>query len=223
MKKLGILGASGHGKVLADMAELTGWHQIAFFDDAWPSITHNGHWPIAGDTTALLARLHEFDGLVVGIGNNAIRLSKQALLLAKGATMVSLVHPSAQVSRYTKLGIGSVVMAGAIVNADSHIGAACIINTNASVDHDCILADGVHLSPTAALAGGVKVGRGAWIGIGASVRQLTHIHAHAVVGAGSVVINTVLPHSCVVGNPARLLQKHPTPIFATESTEPTEE
>ena len=206
MNKLAILGASGHGKVLADMAGLIGWLNVTFFDDAWPSLTLNGHWSVAGDTAALLTRLAEFDGVLVGIGNNTIRLDKQRMLEANHARLITLIHPAAHVSQYARLGNGTVVMAGVVVNVDCKIGNSCIINTNSSIDHDCVLADGVHVSPAAALAGGVTVGHSAWIGIGASVRQLINIGANAVVGAGAVVVKPVLPATTVVGNPARVLK-----------------
>ncbi|WP_319782063.1 acetyltransferase [Oceanisphaera sp. IT1-181] len=205
MNKLAVLGASGHGKVLADMAELIGWRNITFFDDAWPELTQNGHWSVVGNTAALLSLLSEFDGVLIGIGNNAIRLEKQAQLASSGARLISMIHPAASVSSYAHIGLGSVIMAGAVVNVDAHLGDACIINTNASVDHDCILEAGVHISPNVALAGGVKVGQGAWLGIGACVRQLISIGAGAMVGAGAVVVKTVAPKTCVVGNPAREL------------------
>ena len=208
MNKLAILGASGHGKVLADMAELLGWKHVVFFDDAWPGLTKNGHWPVAGNTMALLEQLSEFSGVLVGIGNNTIRLEKQAQLAARGARLITLIHPSALVSRYAHIGSGSVVMAGAVINVDARVGEACIINTNASVDHDCMLEAGVHISPNVALAGGVRVGRGAWLGIGACVRQLMDIGAGAVVGAGAVLVKPVPPAACVAGNPARLLRKN---------------
>lgn len=212
MKKLGILGASGHGKVLADIAELNGWQSICFYDDAWPTVTNNGSWPVVGNTSALLESLTELDGVIVGIGNNHIRLTKQKLLIKHNAPLINLIHPAASISRYVQLGIGTVVMAGANINIDTVIGDACIINTNATVDHDCQLAKGVHVSPGAALGGGVTVGRGAWVGIGASVRQLISIHAHAVVGAGAVVVKSVPPATTVIGNPASILQEQPLVI-----------
>ncbi|MBO1519733.1 acetyltransferase [Oceanisphaera pacifica] len=207
MNKLAILGASGHGKVLADMAELIGWQSVTFFDDAWPTVVHNGHWSVVGNTDALLQQLSSFDGVIVGIGNNAIRLDKQALLTAHCAPLISLIHPSAQISRYGYIGVGTAIMASATINLDCDIGAACIINTHASIDHDCQLADGVHISPAAALAGGVIIERGAWIGIGANVRQLITIGANALVGAGGVVVKPVLPNTCVAGNPAKILKQ----------------
>lgn len=205
MNSLAILGASGHGKVLADIAELNGWQKIVFFDDAWPKVMLNGHWPVIGNTADLITQLHGFDGVIVGIGNNKIRLEKQALLKTKGGQLVSLVHPSAQVSRYVEIGIGTVVMPGVCINVDTKIGEACIINTNASIDHDCVLEDGVHLSPNTALAGGVKVAEAAWLGMNSSVRQLIEVGKGAIVGMGAVVTKNVPAGVTVIGNPARLL------------------
>lgn len=205
MNSLAILGASGHGKVLADIAQLAGWQQVTFFDDAWPKVSVNGYWPVNGNTADLIAQLHDFDGVIVGIGNNQIRLDKQALLKDSGARLISLVHLSAQVSRYVEIGVGTVVMPGVCINLDTKIGDACIINTHSSIDHDCVLEDGVHVSPHAVLAGGVNVGRAAWLGMSSSIRQLIEIGNGAVVGMGAVVVKNIPAGVTVVGNPAREL------------------
>jgi len=207
MKSLAILGASGHGKVVADCAELCGWQSVVFFDDAWQSREVNGHWPVRGDTQALLANLSQFDGVLVAIGNNRIRQDKLHQLLDAGAKVVSVVHPQAIVSRYALIGVGSVVFAGAVINVDASIGAGTIINTGASVDHDCVLGSAVHVSPGACLAGGVSVGDRGWVGIGASMRQLVCIGSDVVVGAGAVVVKDVPAGVTVVGNPARVMER----------------
>lgn len=206
MKRLAILGASGHGKVVADTAECCGWQAVEFFDDAWPQCRSNGAWPVVGDTAALIEQLELFDGFVVAIGNNCIRHAKLLELLAAGARPVSLIHPSATLSRHVRLGAGSVVFAGAVVNADVQVGMGAIINSGCSVDHDCLLGDAVHVSPGARLAGGVRVGSLTWVGIGASVRQLTSIGIAAVIGAGAAVIEDVPDGVTVVGVPARIMR-----------------
>lgn len=205
MSRLAILGASGHGKVVADVAECCGWSELVFFDDAWPTRTTNGVWTIVGNTESLLACLEEFDGVIVGIGNNRIRQEKMQMLMRKGARLISLLHPHAVVSRHAVVGTGSVIMAGAVINVGSVIGLGAILNTSSSVDHDCSLGDFVHVSPGANLAGGVEVGQRSWIGIGASVRQLVKIGAEAVVGAGAAVVGDVADGITVVGVPARPL------------------
>lgn len=206
MKRLAILGASGHGKVVADTAECCGWQEIEFFDDAWPARQSNGSWSVTGDSAVLLVRLLEFDGVVVAIGNNAMRQAKLVALQAAGSRLATLIHPSATVSRYAVVGEGSVVFAGAVVNADARIGLGAILNTGCSVDHDCVLGDAVHISPGAYLAGGVWVGEQSWIGIGACVRQMIDIGQRVMVGAGSVVVGNVPNDVTMAGVPAKRMR-----------------
>lgn len=200
---LAILGASGHGKVVADTALAAGWEDVVFFDDAWPGLANNGCWSVIGDTGALLKRLREFDGIIVGIGDNRIRLAKTRELIAAGASLATIVHPHAVVSPRAQLGAGSVVFAGGVVQVDSRLGAACIINTNANLDHDCNVEDGVHICPGTSVAGLVCVGEASWLGIGASVKQLVTIGADVTVGASAAVICDVPDGQTVVGVPAR--------------------
>lgn len=204
---LAILGASGHGKVLADIAELTGWKKIVFFDDAWPEKTSNGAWQVIGDTQMLLNNINNYQGVIVAIGNNKVRQKKLQQLDSAGAKIITLIHPSATVSRYAQIGLGSVIVAGAVINPDCVIGSGAIINTCSSVGHDCTLGNAVHICPGARLAGGAEIGDRAWVGVGSSVRQLITVGADAVVGAGSVVVKNVLANAVVVGNPAKPLIK----------------
>lgn len=205
MKRLAILGASGHGKVVADAAETSGWQSVVFFDDAWPDLQSNGPWPVLGTTAQLLEQLNNFDGVVVGIGNNAIRANKQQQLFLAGAKLVSVVHAAAAVSNHASVEPGTVVFANSVVNACARVGAGCIVNTGAVVEHDCVLGNFVHVSPNAVLAGGVSVGNLAWVGACASVRQLLKVGDSALVGMGAVVTKDVSAGNVVVGNPAGII------------------
>ena len=203
MKRLAVLGASGHGKVIAELAEVVGWHEAVFFDDAWPQISLNGAWSVAGDSQALLDQLSCFAGVVVAIGNNRIRADKLRWLAENAAPIVSLIHPSAVISRYASLGEGCVVMAGVVVNADTNIAEGVILNTGCSVDHDCEISSCAHISPGVRLAGGVRVGAQSWVGIGACVRQLVTIGQQVVVGAGAAVVADLPDGIIAVGVPAK--------------------
>ncbi|MGN7739581.1 acetyltransferase [Pseudomonas sp. 22526] len=207
MKRLAILGASGHGKVVADTAECCGWQVIEFFDDAWPGVTSNEVWPVVGTSKDLLSRVQEFDGILVAIGNNGIRRSKLYELKAAGARLPVLVHPLSVVSRYASIGSGSVVFASAVVNAFASVGEGAILNTSCCIEHDCVVGACTHISPGASLAGGVQIGDASWIGIGASVRQQIRIGDNVVVGAGAAVVSDISDNMTVAGVPARVLDR----------------
>lgn len=204
MSHLAILGASGHGKVISDIAELNGYEKISFFDDAWPVKSQLDSWVIAGDSDQLIQHLSEFSACIVAIGNNAIRIQKQKELQMHGATIISLIHPRAIVSKYAYIASGSVIMANAVINPAVKIGQGCIVNTAATIDHDCIIADGVHISPGAHLAGNINVGKYSWLGIGCSVKQGLTIGCNVVIGAGAAVVTNIDDGNVAIGVPAKI-------------------
>lgn len=200
MKSIRIIGAGGHGKVAAETAAACGYTDIAFLDDAFPERRKNGAWTIVGvscDRTDT--------ALFCAIGNNTLRAHLFGTLPLDSASV--LVHPAATLSPSARLGAGTLVVAGAVVNADVEVGRGVILNTSSSVDHDCILGDFVHVSPGARLAGNVRVGARSWIGIGAVVREGVTIGEDVLVAAGAAVIEDLPNDARVGGVPARPLNK----------------
>jgi len=205
MNSLLILGAGGHGKVVADSAEAAGkWRSILFLDDRYPGLKQLGDWPVVG----VLESWREYDptafDVLVAVGDNLTRLSLHQQIVAGGFNLPVLVHPAAWVSSRARLAPGCVVLAGGMINIDASLGSSAIVNTGASIDHDCYLGGAVHVSPGAHLGGEVRVDDLTWIGIGASIRHGVSIGKRSIVGAGAAVVSDVPDDSTVLGVPAKI-------------------
>lgn len=202
VKRLVIIGASGHGKVIADIAVKNGYEDIVFLDDD-EGVRECAGFPVIGKTS----KAKEIDGdKIVAIGNPKIRKRIQEEV----SGVITLIHPDAVISRRVEIGEGAVVMAGAVINSDVVIGKGCIINTGASIDHDCLLGDYVHVSVGSHLSGTVHVGERTWIGAGATVSNNVNICGDCMIGAGTVVIKVIDKPGTYVGVPAReiIMSKH---------------
>lgn len=201
MNSLIIVGASGHGKVVADIARRNGYSDIAFLDDA-PGLMQVSSYQVLGAVPQFEEYLQS--DFVVAIGNAAIRRRIQDELTHAGAKFVTLIHPSAIITEDVVIGAGSVVMAGAVINPSARIGRGCIVNTSASIDHDCIVGNFAHVSVGAHLAGTVSVGDGTWVGIGSVVSNNISICSDCMIGAGAVVVKDIQKPGTYIGVPARL-------------------
>ncbi|WP_349727927.1 acetyltransferase [Peribacillus frigoritolerans] len=200
--KLLIIGASGHGKVVADIAlKMNKWQSLAFLDDNENIKTSMGI-EVIGKSTDVFNHIQDYD-IFVGIGNNSTREKIQKKLEAEGASIPSLIHPRAVIGEQVELASGTVVMAGVVINCCTTIGKGCIINTGATIDHDNTIEDFVHISPGAHLAGTVKVGHGSWLGIGSVVSNNVNISKDCKIGAGAVVAKDITESGIYVGIPAR--------------------
>ena len=200
--KLIIIGASGHGKVVADIAiKMNKWQSIAFLDDDKAIKTSMG-LEVIGKTADAFTNKEEAD-FFVAIGSNTTREKIQEKLIEKGLNVVSLIHPSAVIGTDVEIGIGTAVMAGVVINSSSRIGKGCIINTSSSLDHDNVIEDYVHISPGVRAAGSVRVGKGSWIGIGSVIGNNVNICSGCKVGAGAVVVKDITKSGTYVGVPVR--------------------
>jgi sugar O-acyltransferase (sialic acid O-acetyltransferase NeuD family) len=203
--KVLVYGASGHGKVVAEVARALGHEVVGFIDDGVAPGTRVLGVAVDGDF-AWLVRARPDAVIALGVGANATRLVLAGRVVGAGFTLGTFVHPRAWVSPSATPGAGTVVMANAVVNADTIVGEGVILNTGAIVEHDCTLGRFAHVSPNAALGGGVTVGECSQVGLGASVRPLARIGRDCVVGAGSVVLDEVPDGAVVAGVPTRLLR-----------------
>ena len=191
-----IYGASGHGKVIADILKQNGISDIVFWDD-------NINAKVSGYKVEKRLSIYDEDRVVIAVGDNLVR---KEIVDKNDFSYAIAIHPNAIFAENVSIQEGSVVMAGAVVNPSTTIGKHCILNTSCSIDHDCQIEDFVHVSPNATLSGCVKVGEGSWIGAGATIIQEVTIGKWAIVGAGAVIINDVPDGAIVVGNPGRIIK-----------------
>lgn len=199
MEKIVIMGASGHGRVVADIARACGYSEVIFLDDA--------DVPLASGKGADYIHYREDSDFIVAIGNSKIRERVQKELTDGGCRMATLVHPQAVIGSNVTLGLGTVIMPGAVINAGATIGEGVIINTSSSVDHDCNIGDYCHVSVGAHVAGTVHVNSHTWIGAGATVSNNLNICKNCMIGAGAVVVKDIVEAGTYVGVPARKIEK----------------
>ena len=200
--RLCILGAGGHGKVILEIAELSGrYDEIVFFDDD-PEVRQCGTAPVVGNSYDFFNLREDECDVFIAIGNCSLR-SRLTNMLGD-VHMPSLIHPAAVVSKTAEIGRGTVVMAGAIINPSARIGDGCIINSNAVVEHDCMVGNFSHVSVSACLAGSVHVGESCFVGAGATVINNISICPRCTIGAGAVVVKDISISGVYVGVPTML-------------------
>lgn len=203
MRKLVIIGAGGHGKVVLEIAKtMVIYDEIVFLDDKNVG-KYVMNQLIVGQVSSYRAMDTQGIELIVAIGDNNTRLTLLEEIMNKGYIVPILKHPSAVVSQSATVGRGTVIMPNAIINAQAHIGQGVIVNTGAIVEHDCKVADGVHLSPRSTLGGGVSIGEKTWLGIGAMVKHQLTIEKDITIGMGAVVTKSIKESGIYVGIPAK--------------------
>ncbi|MBI5202012.1 MAG: acetyltransferase [Elusimicrobia bacterium] len=204
--KIVLVGAGGHGRVVAEIIRLGGKYELfgAIDPDPKAATTAGLKWLGKDDALAKL-RSAGVTRAAVGlgsIGDSRARAGLRKRLAAAGFELPSLVHPSAIVSKTVSLGDACQVMAGALLNPGVRAEAGVVINTGAVVEHDCRLAEDSFVGPSAVLGGDVVLEEAAFVGIGATVLQGIRVGAKAIVGAGAVVVRPVPAGATVVGVPA---------------------
>ena len=209
--KIVLWGAGGHGGVVLDTVRMQGVYEpVAFLEDETteerPS-SRSGVPVLCGREHLPRLRREGVEGIVIAVGDEATRINLAAIAVSSGFNLCTIIHPSAVICRDVRIGAGTVVFAGGIIQTGARIGRNVIINTGASVDHDCQIEDGVQLAPRAVLGGRVNVGELSFIGIGTTVKNGIEIGRNCVIGAGAVVVRDIPDHSLAYGVPARVVRQ----------------
>jgi len=189
-KKLAIIGAGGHGKVIGEIALLNNYKKIYFFDDKVKKIK-KFPFIIFNKLDYLKDNLEDYDAFFVAIGNNHIRYNKMEWLKKKKLNIITLVHPKSTITKFSSIGVGTCVMSNAVVNAGSLIKEGVIINTSASIDHDCVIDSYAHISPNCSLSGNINIGKFSHVGTGTSIKPGISIGKNVKIGVGSKIYKNI--------------------------------
>lgn len=202
-KRIYVIGAGGHAKVIISSLISIGLKPEGIFDDDRGKI---GKYILDIPVIGTIEEARSVEGnFIIGIGDNKVR--KKISQLFDDEKMVKIIHPYSYVDPMAKIGAGTVVFAGAIVQSGTLVGNHSILNTGCKIDHDCILGDFCHVAPGVSLAGGVILEEGVFIGIGSCVIPGIKIGEWSQIGAGSVVVEDIPPHVLAFGNPARVIRE----------------
>lgn len=202
-----VYGAGGPAKVVAEILRLNERQVVGFIDGVNASRKNTdfyGAKVLGGDEVLEDLLRSGVKNVVVGFGDNRLRVKTAHQLAEMGFRLLTALHPNAVCAADVTIGDGTVVASGAVVGPSSRIGRNAIINTQASIDHDCVVCDGSHVGPGAIVTGVVEVGECASIGAGAVIADHKKIGPDAIVGAGAVVVKDVPEAVVVMGVPARV-------------------
>ena len=202
MDKLIIIGAGGHGKVVADIAKKSGKYKSIFFlDDV--EIGEVMGISVIGKACDFEKHIFSSD-IFVAIGDSQTRSEFIENLLSLGAKVPTLIHPTATIGSNVLIGEGTSIMAGAVINPCVSMGRGVIVNTCSSVDHDCVVGDYCHLAVGVHVAGTVRIGKNVLIGAGSTIKNNVNICDNCIIGAGAVVVSDVEEKGTYCGVPAKL-------------------
>lgn len=208
MKNLILVGGGGHCKSVIDIAECLGYNILGILDRHEEKGKRVLNYEIIGEDADMgrLADQAEFLVTVGQIKSPELRIRLHRHLAEAGCRLATIIAPTAHVSRYAKIGEGTVVMHQAVVNADAKVGHGCIINTLANIEHDTIIDDYCHISTGAMINGGARIEAGTFIGSQSVVNQGITICSEVVVASLSVVNRDITKKGVYAGTPAAIIK-----------------
>ena len=202
-----LIGGGGHCKSVIDVIEAENKYKIVGIIDMPEKLGEKilGYKIIGNDDdTPKFAKEIQYFFITVGhLKSPALRIKLFELVKKAGGQFPVIFSPNAYVSKYSKIGEGTVIMHHAIVNANTQIGENCIINNKALVEHDCTIGNNCHISTNAVINGGLQIGDNCFIGSNSVTKQYISIAENTIIGAGAVVTKNITESGVYVGNPTR--------------------
>lgn len=211
MEKIVVVGGGGHAKVIISLLHKLDQYDVIGYTDTADRGSILGVEYLGDDTRLDRLKNEEPDcRLVLGVGSVGVshnRLFLKERLHRCGFHWAVVISPHAVVGEDVRIGAGTVVLDGAIIQTGTSIGECAIINTASVIDHDCQVGNFVHIAPGSTVCGGVKIGDHSFIGTGSTVIQYKTITENCLIGAGATVVDDCLTPGVYMGSPARFKGK----------------
>ncbi len=205
-KKVYIFGYSGHAYVVIESFLAAGF-SIAGYFDFHEAVTNPYQIPYFGfEAKVDVKAIVKDDYVFPSVGDNYIRAKLIAFFEKHQLKQCTLIDQSAQVSATAKLDSSTYIGKNVCINAQSTIGKGVIINTAAVIEHECEINDVAHIAPNAILCGNVQIGKLTFVGAHSVVRNNTLICEDVILGAGSVVVKSIVEKGIWVGNPSKKIK-----------------
>ena len=202
-KEVVLVGYSGHGYVVADIA-VASHMNLRYYTDKSKISKDPFDLSYLGFEGNSDYKFWDKDySYILGIGDNLIRRKTANLLISKEVTLLNVIHHSASISTKVQVGIGNFISRNVSVNALATVGDFCILNTGCIIEHECMIENGVHIAPGAVLAGNVEIGENTFVGANTVIKQGVKIGRNVIIGAGSVILKDIADNKKIVGNPGK--------------------
>jgi len=207
MRKLIIIGAGGFGREILDtinyINSINKSYEIIGFVDNIKSIgTIVNGIEVLGNDEVLEKYLNT--SLVIAIGDPHVRKKYYERYKNKFSFPV-IIHPTAIVSEFARIGEGSILQAFCLVAANSEIGTGVAINARSGVGHDAKVGDFTCIQSFCDITGNNNIGELCFLGTGVKIIPKLYIANESYLCAGSVVFKDVLTKSKVLGNPGKII------------------
>jgi len=205
MKKIIIIGGSGHGRVAEEILRENGYNVVGFLDDYLPVSNK-----ILGGIKDIknICETNSIDGIFIAIGDNSTRynISLQISLYIDNIDYINVISKYSYISPTASIGYGNFIGHGCIINTNCKLGNFCILNTSCSLDHDSIIQDFSSLAPKVVTGGNFSLGKFSAICIGSVIIHNISIGSYCVVGASSLVLSNIGDNQLVYGSPSKFIK-----------------
>jgi sugar O-acyltransferase (sialic acid O-acetyltransferase NeuD family) len=212
MKKIVLFGGGRHVSYCIDIIEKEKKYRIVGITDPNLKVgTEIMGYKIIGKQEEIKELIVEYkiNAGIITIGDNWTRkiVYDKIISLIPDFDFISSIHPSVIIGKNTKIGKGTVIMAGCIISPNSFIGEFCFFASGAILEHDSHMGDFSSLSAGSITGGNVIIGQYSAITLGVTLFDRITIGEHVIIGSGSLVTKDIPSFVIAYGRPARVIKK----------------